>query len=271
MTGSSVLELAVGGLPLPHRGADGRWRYRHAVRPDGPTVADHQAVADFLAYERAHGRRVTVVADERLSGWNAWRPPAERPQPGTFPIQCCTDAYADGCGAGLVCHGAPAAAAVEILRRGALLAATAATGRTGSHLAAASSWGEPGDYFDHVMLANGRCRAPEAVALSRTQRRDLVPADLRRGYPPAVRFYFRWETLARRSDAVFDGVHPVKIPHQLALDEGLVAVAVPAGDRDIVAPAMRGWLGDRLAVLDVDRPTPDEWAVAALAAAERHR
>jgi hypothetical protein len=70
--------------------------------------------------------------------------------------------------------------------------------------AAATTWGEPPDYFDHVMLANGRCQAPEPVAVSRTFGRDLVPADLQRGYPPSVRFYFRWHMLAVRPDAVFD-------------------------------------------------------------------
>ena len=270
MTGrrSSVLELAVGGLPFPHGGPDGEWRYRHAVRLDGPGPLDRQAVSDFLTYEHAHGRRVTVVADGRLSRWDTWRPPSERPSPGSFPTQCCTDAFPDGCGASLVCHGAPAAVAVEILRSGALLAATAVTGRTGTRLAADSTWGEPSDYFDHVMLANGRCRAPEAVALSRSLGRDLVPADLRRGYPPAVRFYFRWETLSERDDAVFDGVHPVKVPQRLALDEALVAVVVTAGHRDIVAPSMPRRLRDRLAIVDVDRPAPDAWAAAALDAAE---
>jgi hypothetical protein len=152
-----------------------------------------------------------VLADDRLSGWDTWRSPTDRPSPCAFPTQCCADAYPDGCGAPLVCHGAPAAVAGEILGRGALLAASAVTGRAGTQLAAQSTWGEPPDSFDHVMLANGRCRAPEAVACSRSLGRDLVPADLRPGYPPAVRFYFRWDTVAGRPDAVFDGVHPVKV------------------------------------------------------------
>jgi hypothetical protein len=46
----SVLELRSGGLPLPHRGADGGWRYRHALRREGPTALDRQAVADFIGY-----------------------------------------------------------------------------------------------------------------------------------------------------------------------------------------------------------------------------
>jgi hypothetical protein len=92
----SVIELRVGGLPHPHRGMEGEWRYRHAVRPDGPTPVDHQAVADFLAYETGHGRRVDVVADPDLSGWRTWRPPGVRPDPGAFPVQCCTHVYPDG-------------------------------------------------------------------------------------------------------------------------------------------------------------------------------
>ena len=111
----SVLELRVGGLPFPHGGHGGEWRYRHAVRPEGPTPFDHQAVADFLAYETAHGRHVDVVADRDLSGWRAWRAPKLRPDPGAFPVQCCTHVHPGGCAAGLVCHGAPAAAAARIL------------------------------------------------------------------------------------------------------------------------------------------------------------
>lgn len=55
---SSVLELWSGGLPFPHRGADGVWRYRHALRPEGPTALDCQAVTDFLCYETCYGRHL---------------------------------------------------------------------------------------------------------------------------------------------------------------------------------------------------------------------
>src|SRR2546423_694104 len=264
----SVLELRVGRLPFPHAGPDGEWRYRHAVRPEGPTPFDHQAVADFLNYERTNGRSVTVVADGSLSDWETWRPPTHRPRPGAFPGQCCSHAYAAGRAPDLVCPGASAAAASRVLDQGVLLAATAVTGRQGADLAAKSTWGEPADYFDHVMLANGKCTAPEAVALSRSLGRDLVPSDLRPGYPPAVRFYFHWQTLAARPDAQFDGVHPVKMQQRLPLDEALVAVVVHAGHRGPVERSIPGSLHDRLIVLAVDDPTPDGWATAALIAAE---
>jgi hypothetical protein len=264
----SVIELRVGGLPHPHGGLDGEWRYRHAVGPDGPTPLDHQAVTDFLAYEGGHGRRVDVIADPDLSSWRTWRPPDVRPDPGAFPVQCCTYVYPGGCAAGLVCHGAPATAAARILADGALRSATAVTGRSARDLAAASTWGEPADYFNHVMLANGRCTAPEAVAYSRVLGRDLTPADLSPGYPTAIRFYFRWQSLAGHPGARFDGVHPMKILGGLHLDDGLVAVVAPASQRRLIT-ASAGRFQDRIAFLDIGRPGPQDWAVAAFAAAQR--
>lgn len=159
----SVLELGVGGLPFPHGGAKGEWRYHHAVRPEGPSPLDHQVVADFLAYESAHGRTTTVVADPALSDWETWRPPRHRPHPGAFATQCCTHVYPDGCGAEFVCHATPAAAAARILAVGALLSAAAVTGLDADDPAAGSTWGEPPDYFEHV-IGNSPIRAMSLTA-----------------------------------------------------------------------------------------------------------
>jgi hypothetical protein len=262
----SVLELVVGGLPYPH-GANGEWRYRHAVRPEGTTALDHQAVADFLAYEKAHGRVVTVTAQPELSDWESWLTPTRRPHPGAFATQCCTHVYPDGCSSMLVCHGAPAIVAPQILEQGVLRSAVAATGHGPDELAGWSTWGDPPDYFEHVMLANGRCTAPEAVAVSRVIGGDLVPSDLSAGYRPAVRFYFAWEALASRHDAVFDGVHAVKIHTELSLDDALVAVVVHASEHGVIAAAASRPVRDRLVVLGLTKPRPDQWATAALEAA----
>lgn len=236
----SVLELTVGGLPFPHAGAEGEWRYRHAVREDGVTARDHQAVTDFLAYETGHGR-VDVVADPALADWDTWRAPEARPGPGAFATRCCAHVYPGGCSSDLVCHGAPAVSAARILADGTLLPATTVTGRTAADLAAASTWGEPADYFEHVMLASGRCLAPEAVACSRALGRDLTPLDLSPGYPPAVRFYFAWAALTTQSDARFDGVHPVKMRNGLWFDGALVAVVVHASQRQVVTARSGRW------------------------------
>jgi hypothetical protein len=119
------------------------------------------------------------------------------------------------------------------------------------------------------MLANGRCTAPEAVACSRLLGRDLVPSDLSAGYPPAVRFYFAWETLAVRPDARFDGVHPVKVHGQLSLEALLVAVVVHASQNHDVAATAPARLRDRIVVLALEHPRPEEWASAAFTAAKK--
>ncbi len=264
----SVLELGAGGLPWPHGLSNGDWYYRHAVRPEGPSPVDYQAVVDFLGYERAHGRMVTVVADPPLAGWDQWRPPLARPHPGLYPKQCCSDVYGEGCGGRLVCHGTTAETAGRILRHGALVPATERTGRSGVELARGRTWGEPADYFEYVMFANGSCTAPEAVAYSHQLKRDLVPTDLTPGYPPAVRFYFDWTQLAYRADAGFDGVHPVKIAGQVPLVPTLVAAVIHMVEWPTVADFVPPELAKRMVILEMPSPTPETWATAALAAAE---
>ena len=121
------------------------------------------------------------------------------------------------------------------------------------------------------MFANGRCTAPEAVALSRSVRRDLVPSDLTAGYPPAIRFYFEWRSLAAKPDAAFDGVRPVKVAGRVPLDQSLVAVVVHRADEHVVFRSAPSEIRDRVLVLDLDSPTPDAWSTAALEAAEQAR
>ena len=118
------------------------------------------------------------------------------------------------------------------------------------------------------MRANGRCTAPEAVAYSRVLGRDLTPADLTPGYPPAVRFYFRWRSLADHPGARFDGVHPVKILGGLHLHEALVAIVAPASQHGPITVSA-GRFQDRIAFVDIERPSPQDWAVAAFTAAQR--
>ena len=226
-------------------------------------------VTDFVGYEDRHGRRVHVRPDTELEDWATWPAPARRPHPGGYAKQCCSHVFPNGCVGRLVCHGTTTRAAGDILGLGTILAATALTGQSATALAVAraTSWPEPPDYFEHVMFANGSCTAPEAVALSRSTGRALVPNDLRPGYPPAVRFYFDWMDHASRDDARFDGVHPVKIKDRLDLDSCLIAVVIAASERNAVKDVLNAF-APRLVVLDLQDPTPAAWAHAALQAAE---
>jgi hypothetical protein len=125
---SSVLELAVGGLPGARRGPNGEWWLRHAVRPEGPTPLDTQAVTDFLRYEASWGRTVSVIADDELSDWQTWPKPNGRLSLNGFATQCCSHVFAEGCGSELVCHGTPAATAALILNQGMIRSGAAVAG-----------------------------------------------------------------------------------------------------------------------------------------------
>ena len=215
-----------------------------------------------------HGRRVEVVADPALSGWEGWRAPEVRPDPGAFPTQCCRHVFPGGCTAGLVCHGAPAAAAARILADGMLLPATAVTGRSARDLAAASTWGEPADYFEHVMLANGRCTAPEAVACSRMLGRDLDPVRPEARLSPGGAFLLRLagpggparRTVRRRA--------PGEDPGRPAARRCAYRLVAPASQRNLIT-ASAGRFLDRVTFVDIDRPRPQDWAVAAFTAAQQ--
>ena len=55
----------------------------------------------------------------------------------------------------------------------------------------------------------------------------------------------------------------------LPLDEVLVAVVVHAGEEDVITAAASGVVRDRVVVLDITEPRPDEWASAAFDAATK--
>lgn len=60
-------------------------------------------------------------------------------------------------------------------------------------------------------------------------------------------------------------------PHgggELRLGNELVAVAVHAGERRLITASAGPFL-ERVAFVDIDRPSPQEWAIAAFTAARR--
>lgn len=262
---SSTLRLAVGGVPYSHGFEGGDWFYRHAVSPEGPTDLDRWAVADFLRYERQHGRRPYVDADRELAGWAAWGVPKVREHPALLPRQCCSFMTPGGCGGLLLCHGAPTSALDAIFRTHELRSACLVAGCSPEALARESSWREPPDYFDYVMFAMGSCTTPEAAATARANARPLSADDLRPGYPRTVRFYFDWEDLADHPGATFDGVHVVKVRRRVSLE--LASAIVIPDDVPISVRQIPKELRDRIRVVDTWAPTPLTWAQAALAAA----
>jgi hypothetical protein len=63
-------------------------------------------------------------------------------------------------------------------------------------------------------------------------------------------------------------VHPVKILGGLHLHEALVAIVAPASHHGPITVSA-GRFQDRIAFVDIERPSPQDWAVAAFTAAQR--
>ena len=83
-----------------------------------------------------------------------------------------------------------------------------------------------------------------------------------------MRFYFDWTQLAERGDACFDGVHVVKIGGEVRLVPMLVAAVIHIEEWPTVADHVPSELAERMVVLEMPSPTPEDWATAALSAAE---
>ena len=181
--------------------------------------------------------------------------------------RCCASYHSGGCDPTLVCHAAPLSVAQEIVVTGAILSRSVLTAAPPEAVARTSSWGEPADYFEYVMLANGNCVAPDAVAASRQSGRDLVPDDLRDGWHPGVRFFFDPERLAEHSRAAWDGVHTIKVQDGLELEPYLVAIVAPSATLDGSRFSLDtpGWMRDKVSYLDPGKYHDlSEWSAEAL-------
>ncbi len=102
---------------------------------------------------------------------------------------------------------------------------------------------DPADYFEYVMLSWGNCQAGDRLVTERRLGRFPDGDDLSIGFAPAVRFYFRYDELAKHPNCCFEGVLPMKIKDAIILSEWVYAVVIPEGLRhelqDAVPPELQ--------------------------------
>lgn len=204
-----------------------------------------RTIIEFSEYEKCHGRECTVECEDReLLGTiqAALREPeAYRhvPRPALL-TECTACPSRKGCVTDFVCHTTPPENAVKILKSGKLLSAVRARNLPVEVLMAESrnAARDPADYFEYVMLAWGNCQAGDRLVMERKLGRAPNETDLRADFTPGVRFYFRYEDLARHPGRVFDGVLPMKIKDEIILKDWLYAMVIPT--------ALRGELDHRI-------------------------
>lgn len=236
---------------------------------DYPAVQDHElrAMLDFIAYEKAHGRTVEVVADtpallEQLR--QRLRHPGQAVHAPLPPVlrECTACTARGGCMTDLVCHTAPPEAAAQILRDGALLCAERARHCPAEQLAQEprNAAHDPPDTFRYVLFSWGNCQAGDRLVMERRLGRPPTEAELAPGFIPGVRFYARRESLERHPGVTHDGFLPLRIEGAVSLAEWISLIVIPAMHALALCGLTPPALQSRVHILSGDGMDVWQWA-----------
>ena len=203
-----------------------------------PAISDWEkrSIIEFVEYEASHGRQcqiecenadVLAEVNQALQNRETYR---HTPRPALI-TECTACPVRKGCVTEYVCHTTSAENAVKILQCGSLLSAINARNLTVEELMAESrnAANDPADYFEYIMLAWGNCQAGDRLVMERKLGRFPDESDLSVHFTPGVRFFFRYEDLAKHPGRVFDGVLPMKIKDEIVLKDWLYAMVIPVG------------------------------------------
>ncbi len=243
---------------------------------DYPRVGTNEMrdILDFIAYEKANGRSVSIEADrqeimdtverelcfpERYR--HIARPPVIR--------ECRACKARGGCMTDLVCHTAPLENAEKILRCGSLLSAVNARGLPASLLRREprNAANDPEDFFHYVMFAWGNCQAGDRLVMERKLGRSPLEWELGPGFTPGIRFFFLYDKLEQHPNAIHDGVLPVKVKDEVKLEEYVHSIIIPSDYRERLAPLVPSELEMRVHYLSHSELDIWQWAEMAYACA----
>lgn len=245
---------------------------------DWPRVTDWElrTLIEFTGYEKQNGRECPIECDdadllrkirEGLANPAAYR---DTPRPRLL-TECTACPVRRGCETAFVCHTASPENAAKIFRCGKLLSAVKARGLSAQALMAEerNAAKDPPDYFDYVMLNWGNCQAGDRLVMERMLGRFPNKEDLSVGFRPGVRFYFRYDDLARHPGRVFDGVLPMKIRDEIGLAEWVYRIVIPEEERSGLEGEIPAELKDRVLYVKNDCADIWEWAEKVYQAIER--
>ena len=124
-----------------------------------------------------------------------------------------------GCMTDFVCHTTSVDNAIKILDCGSLLSPVLARRMSAEKLRTErrNAANDPADYFEYIMFAWGNCQAGDRLVMERKLGRFPDENDLSIGFTPGVRFFFRYDKLIKHTDAVFEGVLPLKVSRRIII------------------------------------------------------
>ena len=220
--------------------------YKKLSRYPAISPWEKRNIIEFVEYESIYGRECEIECEEpavlaqvreALENREAYR---HAPRPSLL-TECTACPVRKGCVTAFVCHTASVENARKILACGSLLSAVKARGVPAEELMAEArnAAKDPADYFDYVMLAWGNCQAGDRLVMERKLGRFPDVRDLGVDFTPGVRFYFRYEELAKHPGRVFDGALPMKIRDEIVLKDWLYAMVIPEGTELAVPDALK--------------------------------
>lgn len=234
-----------------------------------PAISDWEKrnIIEFVEYEASYGRDCNVECENAstlaeihhaLQNRDAYR---NVPRPALI-TECTACPVRKGCVTEFVCHTTSIENARKILECGSLLSAVKARKVPVEELMAEprNAANDPADYFEYIMLAWGNCQAGDRLVMERKLGRFPNEQDLSRDFTPGVRFYFRYEDLAKHPGRVFDGVLPMKIKDEIILKDWLYAMIIPEELREMIGPSIPEELADRIVYVENDCQDIWDWS-----------
>jgi hypothetical protein len=231
------------------------------------TTWELRTLIEFVEYEKYHGRSCTLECeDEKLRSVieNALQNPEyyrNTPRPALL-TECTACPVRKGCVTDFVCHTTSPENAKKIFACGKLLSALRARGVAVEELMAEgrNAAGDPADYFEYIMLAWGNCQAGDRLVMERKLKRFPDERDMSVDFTPGVRFYFRYDELVNHPNRVFDGVLPMKIHHEIILEDWITAIVIPAALKAELEPYIPQNLRSRVWFVENDCADIWDWS-----------
>ena len=211
--------------------------YKNLSEYPTPTAWELQSVFDFIAYEKANGRTCEIEAEKPIvAAIDAYQSVYESGKRVPCPrrlTECKACPTYKGCMTDFVVHTTSCENAEKVFACGSILSSVRARKKSAEELAneARNAAKDPPDYFEYILFNWGNCQAGDRLVMERALGRFPKEEDLSIGFSPGVRFYFRYEDLAKHSSACFDGVLPLRIKDELKLEDHLFAAIIPAEQR----------------------------------------
>lgn len=234
-----------------------------------PRLSDWEirTIIEFLEYEKKYGRTCDIECDNDntlrmvLDGIKHKEKYISTPRPKLL-TECTACPYRKGCVTDFVCHTTSAENAIAIFACGKLLSAIRARNVPVETLMAEkrNAANDPADYFEYVMLAWGNCQAGDRLVMERSLGRFPDENDLSIGFHPGVRFYFRYDELLSHPGAICDGVLPMKVKDEIALEDWVYRIVIPEQLRATLAPHVPDSLSDKVIYVENDCKDIGDWS-----------